>query len=214
MAAPGNRYTRKLNYGAADRHHHTCVPELSSPWTTQRGLTPAVLITAPAAVQHLCAAAGVLCRCVCAEPSQQRWLSCQTGCCTTASETLAGALGMANLSSYTSRLPVPPLQLFSCLDWEAAVKGCPWLSSPFSSCQALWGAPLPPEDPQIQSSHDSIPPPPLPPEPSVLEWVPALCVTEAGPSMAAALSVKWPKLSCYSCSQDSPADSVTATQKC
>lgn len=24
MAAPGNRYTRKLNYGAVDRHHHTC----------------------------------------------------------------------------------------------------------------------------------------------------------------------------------------------
>ena len=78
-----------------------------------------------------------LCGCVRAEPSQQCCLSCQTGCCTTALETLAGALAMANLSSYNSRLPEPPLQLFSCLDGEAAVKGCPWLSSPFSSCQAL-----------------------------------------------------------------------------
>lgn len=108
MAAPGNRYTRKLNYGAADRHHHTCVPELPSPWTTQRGLTTAVLITPPAAVQHLRAAAGVLCRCVCAEPSQQRWLSHQTGCCTTASEMLPGALATASLSSCTSRLPASP----------------------------------------------------------------------------------------------------------
>ena len=123
-------------------------------------ITSVVLSPAPAAVQHLRAAAGVLCRCVRAEPSQQCCLSCQTGCRTTASEALAGALAMANLSSYTSRLPEPPLQLFSCLDGEAAVKGCPWLSSPFSSCQALWGAPLPPEDPQIQSLHDSIPPPP------------------------------------------------------
>ena len=137
MAAPGNRYTCEPNYGASDRHHHTCIPELSSPWTTQRGLMSVVLILAPAAVQHLRAAAGVLCRCVRAEPSQQCCLSCQTGCCTTALETLAGALAMANLSSYNSRLPEPPLQLFSCLDGEAAVKGCPWLSSPFSSCQAL-----------------------------------------------------------------------------
>ena len=70
-----------------------------------------VLTPAPAAVQHLRAAAGVLCRCVRAEPSQQCCLSCQTGCRTTASEALAGALAMANLSSYTSRLPEPPLQL-------------------------------------------------------------------------------------------------------
>ena len=111
MAAPANRYTHELNYGAADRHHHTCIPEVSSPWTTQRGLPSVVLIAAPAAVQHPRAAAAVLRRCVRAELSQPCCLSCQTGRCTTASEILVGALAMANLSSHTSRLPVPP---FSC----------------------------------------------------------------------------------------------------
>lgn len=180
MAAPANRYTHELDYGAADHHHHTCIPEVSSPWTTRRGLPSVVLITAPAVVWHPRAAAGVLHRWGHAELSQQCCLSCQTGCYTAASEILAGALAMANLSSHTSQLPVPPLQLFSSLDWEAAVKGCPRLSSPFSSCQALRGAPLPPEDPQIQSSHDSIPPPPAATRAAFCPRVgPALCVTEA-----------------------------------